>query len=167
MYLRDARAIDYITSRPDWDGKTLVIIGTSMGGQQSLVTAGLRNSKITAVIVNVPSGADTNGDLNGSRAGYPNWRTSDPKVAETSLYFDTVNFASKIKAPVLAGIGYIDTTSPPAGIWRAMNQIPGRKEIVGMVESDHNNRTPEKQLEFVARSKVWLDSLLTTAAAPR
>ena len=40
MYLRDARAIDYIASRPDWDGKTIVLMGTSMGGQQSLVTAG-------------------------------------------------------------------------------------------------------------------------------
>src|SRR5689334_20448793 len=24
MYLRDARAIDFIASRPDWDGKTIV-----------------------------------------------------------------------------------------------------------------------------------------------
>ena len=41
MYLRDARAVDYICSRPDWDGQTLVLMGTSMGGHQSLVTAGL------------------------------------------------------------------------------------------------------------------------------
>ena len=41
MYLRDTRALDYIQSRPDWDGKTIVIMGTSMGGQQSFVTAGL------------------------------------------------------------------------------------------------------------------------------
>jgi cephalosporin-C deacetylase-like acetyl esterase len=33
MYLRDARAIDFIQSRPDWDGKTIVLMGTSMGGQ--------------------------------------------------------------------------------------------------------------------------------------
>jgi cephalosporin-C deacetylase len=70
MYLRDARAVDYITSRPDWDGKTLVFMGISMGGQQSLVTAAL-NPKATAVIVNEPSGADSNGDLHGRKAGYP------------------------------------------------------------------------------------------------
>jgi len=40
MYLRDSRAIDYIASRPDWDGKTIVVMGTSMGGHQSLVAAG-------------------------------------------------------------------------------------------------------------------------------
>jgi len=34
MYLRDAQVIDYIKTRPDWDGKTLVVMGTRMGGQQ-------------------------------------------------------------------------------------------------------------------------------------
>ena len=44
---------------------------------------------------------------------------------KTALYFDTVNFASRIKAPVMAGMGFIDTISPPAGIWTMLNQIPG------------------------------------------
>ncbi|MEO5922262.1 MAG: acetylxylan esterase [Bryobacteraceae bacterium] len=166
MYLRDARAIDYIASRPDWDGKTIVIMGTSMGGQQSLVTAALRRDQVTAVIVNVPSGADTHGDLYGSKAGYPNWPSSNPKVAETALYFDTVNFASRIKAPVLAALGFIDIIAAPAGIWRAVNQIPGRKGVIGMVESNHDNFTPEKQGEYRARSKAWLDSLLKSATVP-
>ncbi len=39
MYLRDTRALDYIQSRPDWDGRTIVISGMSMGGQQSFATA--------------------------------------------------------------------------------------------------------------------------------
>ena len=159
MYLRDARAIDYIASRPDWDGKTLVIIGTSMGGQQSLVTAGLR-SNITAVIVNEPAGADSNGALHGRKSGYPNWPPEDARVMETALYFDTVNFAPRIKAPVLAAIGFIDRICPPAGIWIAVNQIPGPKEVIPMVESDHNNLTPDKQGAYTARSKEVLDTLL-------
>ena len=125
MYLRDSRALDYLMTRPDWDGKTIVLMGTSMGGQQSMVLAGLRPEKITAVLVCVPAGADANGDLHGRKAGYPNWPSNDPKVMNTALYFDPVNFASRIKAPVLAAIGFIDTTSPPAGIWTELNQIPG------------------------------------------
>ena len=58
MYLADIRAVDYLASRPDWDGKTLVVMGTSMGGQQSLCTAAL-NPEVTALIVHVPAGADT------------------------------------------------------------------------------------------------------------
>jgi cephalosporin-C deacetylase-like acetyl esterase len=160
MYLRDTRAIDYITTRPDWDGKTIVVMGTSMGGQQSLVTAGLNPGRITAVIVNEPSGADSNGDLHGRRAGYPNWPSNDPKVMQTALYFDTVNFASHIQAPSLVAMGFIDTIAPPAGIWTALNQIPGPKEAVALVESDHNNITPEKQEAFEERSKAVLRTIL-------
>ena len=160
MYLRDTRAIDYITTRPDWDGKTIVVMGTSMGGQQSLVTAGLNSARITAVIVNEPSGADSNGDLHGRRAGYPNWPSSDPNVMRTALYFDTVNFASRIKAASLVALGFIDTIAPPAGIWTAFNQIPGPKEAVAMVESDHNNITPDKQEAFKERSEAVLRTIL-------
>jgi cephalosporin-C deacetylase-like acetyl esterase len=159
MYLRDARALDYIASRPDWDGKTIVVTGTSMGGQQSLVAAGL-SPKVTAVLVNEPAGADSNGDLHGRKAGYPNWPSDSPKVMQTALYFDTVNFASRIKAPVLAALGFIDTIAPPAGIWTAMNQVPGAKEVIGMVDSDHNNVTPEKQGAWDSRSKEVLGLIL-------
>lgn len=162
MYLRDARAVDYIKTRTDWDGKTIVFQGTSMGGQQSLATAGLRPDDVDAVIINVPSGADSNGNLHGRAAGYPNWPSNNPKVMETALYFDTVNFASRIKAPVVAAIGFLDTTSPPVGIFAALNQIPGRKEAISMVESDHNHITPEKQGAWNARSKEVRDLLLTS-----
>ena len=47
MYLRDSRVLDYLLTRPDWDGKTIVLTGGSMGGQQSLALAGLRPEKIT------------------------------------------------------------------------------------------------------------------------
>jgi len=160
MYLRDARAIDYIASRPDWDGKVIVATGTSMGGQQSLVTAGLR-PQITAVIVNEPSGADTNGDLHGRKAGYPNWPSNNPQAMEAALYFDTVNFASRIKAPVLAALGLIDTIAPPVGIWTAVNQVRGPKEVIPMVESDHNNLTPQKQVAWELRSKEVLGLILS------
>ncbi len=160
MYLRDSRALDYLMTRPDWDGKTIVLMGTSMGGQQSLMLAGLRPEKITAVLVCVPSGADANGDLHGRKAGYPNWPSNDPKVMNTALYFDTINFASRIQAPVLAAMGFIDTTSPPAGIWTELNQISGAKEPLPMIESEHNNLTPQKEQNWDARSQAACPEIL-------
>ena len=160
MYLRDSRAIDYIATRPDWDGKNIVVMGTSMGGHQSLAAAGL-NPKVTAVIVNEPAGADSNGDLHGRKAGYPNWDSDNSKVMQTALYLDTVNFASRIKAPVLAAMGFIDTVVPPVGVWIAINQIPGPKEAIPMVESNHNNLTPDKIGAFETRSKEVLGIILS------
>jgi cephalosporin-C deacetylase-like acetyl esterase len=162
MYLRDTRALDYIQSRPDWDGKTIVIMGTSMGGQQSFATAGLNPGRVTAMLVNVPAGTDFSGDLHGSRRGYPNWPVDDPKVVETARYFDGINFAPAIRAQSLVAPGFIDTTSPPFGIFATFNQIQGPKEAVPMRESDHNNITPQAEEGFYRRSKEALDALRTT-----
>jgi cephalosporin-C deacetylase-like acetyl esterase len=157
MYLRDSRALDYLLTRGDWDGKTIVLMGGSMGGQQSLALAGLRPEKISAVLVCVPAGADSNGDLHDRKAGYPDWRSDDPAVMKTALYFDTVNFASRIKAPVLAGIGFIDTISPPAGIFTMLNQIRRPVEALPMIESEHDNLTPDKGRTCPARTDEILD----------
>jgi cephalosporin-C deacetylase-like acetyl esterase len=159
MYLRDSRALDYLMARPDWDGKTIALMGASQGGQQSLVLAGLRPEKITAVLVCAPAGMDTNGDLHGRKAGFPNWPSNDPAVMRTALYFDPVNFASRIQAPVLAAMGFIDTVSPPAGIWTGLNQIRVPKEPLPMIESEHNNLTPQKEQNWDARSKEVLENL--------
>ncbi|MEI6536861.1 MAG: acetylxylan esterase, partial [Verrucomicrobiaceae bacterium] len=41
MYLRLIRAIDVLTSQPEWDGRTLIVHGDSQGGQQAIAAAGL------------------------------------------------------------------------------------------------------------------------------
>jgi cephalosporin-C deacetylase-like acetyl esterase/lysophospholipase L1-like esterase len=160
MYLADYRAIEYLASRPDWDGRTLVVTGTSMGGQQSLCAAGL-NPRVTALVVNEPAGADSNGPLHGRASGYPNWPSDDPQVMRTALYFDTVNCAMHIKAPSMVAMGFVDTTAPPAGIWTAFNQIHAPKQAVPMIDSPHNNlATPEQQRPYTSGSAEWLGLLV-------
>lgn len=160
MYLGDYRALDYITGRPDWDGKTLVIYGISMGGQQGLCLAGL-HPKVTHLIVNVPAGCDTNGPLHSRQASYPNFPADDPQIMRTALYFDAVNFAPRIRAQCLVAMGFVDTACAPAGIWTAYNLIPGPKEVAPMPESPHNHvATPEQQRPFTERSAAWLDALI-------
>jgi cephalosporin-C deacetylase-like acetyl esterase/lysophospholipase L1-like esterase len=160
MYLADIRAVDYLASRPDWDGKTLVVMGTSMGGQQGLCTAGL-HPKVTHMLVNVPAGADVNGTAHGRRTGYPFWDPNDPRVLETAQYFDTANCAARIKVPSLVAMGFIDTVTPPVGIWAAFNQIKGPKEAAPMPESPHNHlATPEQSRPWTDRSAAWLDALV-------
>jgi cephalosporin-C deacetylase len=160
MYLGDLRAADYIASRPDWDGKTLVVMGTSMGGQQALCTAGL-HPKVTAMLVNVPAGADVKGDAHGRKTGYPFWDASDPRVLETAQYFDTAHCAARIKVPSLVSMGFIDTATTPVSIWAAFNQIKGPKEAAPMPESPHNHlATPEQSLPWTQRSAAWMTALV-------
>lgn len=160
MYLRDSRVLDYLATRPDWNGMTVVLTGGSMGGQQSMALAGLRPDKVTDVLVCVPSGADTNGDLHGRKAGYPYWPSDNSDAMNAALYFDTVNFASRIKAPVMAGFGFIDTVSPPAGVWTMLNQIPGPKEPIPVIDSEHDNYTYMKMEPCHRRTAEILDLLV-------
>ncbi len=157
MYLRDSRVLDYLATRPDWDGKTVVLTGGSMGGQQSIALAGLRPDKVTTVAVCVPAGADADGDLHGRKAGYPNWDSTNPDVMKTALYFDIANFASRIKAPVMAGFGFIDTTAPPAGVWTMLNQISVPKEPIPVIDSEHDNYTYMKMEPCHKRVNEILD----------
>jgi cephalosporin-C deacetylase-like acetyl esterase len=44
---------------------------------------------------------------------------------QTALYFDAVNFASRIKARALVAMGFVDTVAPPVGIWIALIRLRG------------------------------------------
>jgi cephalosporin-C deacetylase-like acetyl esterase len=159
MYLGDYRAVDYLASRPDWDGRILVLTGTSMGGQQSLCVAGL-HPQVTHVLVLEPAGCDANGSLHGRAAGYPYWKPGDPRVMNTALYFDPVNFTSRIKATCLVAMGFVDDVAPPVGVWIAFNQIPGPKEAVPLIDSPHNNHATAAELQpYVDRSTAWFAAL--------
>jgi cephalosporin-C deacetylase len=160
MYLGDYRAAEYLASRPDWDGRTLVVMGTSMGGQQGFALAGL-DPRVTALIAHVPAGCDFLGPLHGRAAPYPNWDVEREDVRTAAGYFDAVNFAPRIKARALISMGFIDETSPPAGIWAAVNQLAGPTEAVPMLDSPHNHlATAEQMAPYTDRSSAWLAALL-------
>jgi cephalosporin-C deacetylase-like acetyl esterase len=162
MLLADHRAVEYLASRPDWDGKTLVIIGTSQGGIQSFFTAAYF-PKASAVIVEVPAGCDPGANTAGRAFGWPYWgATKSPKVMETSRYYDAVHFAARTKCPLLIGAGLIDTTSPAGAVYAAFNSAQGPKEIVPMPLGDHKTHHEA----FAARREQWLKALLQGQPAP-
>jgi cephalosporin-C deacetylase-like acetyl esterase len=159
MYLRGVRAADFLTKHPNWDGKTLVVTGGSMGGQQSWAVAAL-HPKVTHMIINVPAGCDLNGMIHDRAPSYPFFDPGNEKTQEVRRYIDGVNFAARIKATSLVGMGFIDTACNPTGIWAAFNQLRGPKEAAPMVDSPHNNlSTEEQQRPFKTRESAWLDAL--------
>jgi cephalosporin-C deacetylase len=163
MYLGCYRAVEYLASRADWDGKTMVVMGTSQGGQQSIVTAGL-NPRITAMMANVPAGCDVTGFQIGRASGFPYWsnqaRTKkNDKIVEVGRYFDAVNFASRITCPAMVSLGLIDETCPPSGVLAAVNQMKGPKEVLIMVNSDHHG-SHNAQAAYFSRSEEWARRLV-------
>ncbi|HMB94709.1 MAG TPA: alpha/beta fold hydrolase [Tepidisphaeraceae bacterium] len=170
MYLSAYRGAEYLTHRDDWNGKTFVVMGTSQGGMQTLMLAGLHPNKITAVTADVPAGSDMLGPDAGRMPGWPDWywRTTgkDPdKVHEASRYFDVINFASHIKCPVLVGMGALDETSTPTSVFAALNQIQSPKEILLMPHAPHQEANKTHQV-YYDRSAAWRAALVKDEPPP-
>jgi cephalosporin-C deacetylase-like acetyl esterase len=128
------RALDYLTSRTDWDTRHLAVVGSSQGGALSLITGGV-DRRVTAIAANVPAMCDHTGYQLGRVSGWPQLGEQG-KAAEldaitrTSAYYDAVNFARAFRGPALVGVGFIDRTCPPTTVYAAYNTLRGPKEIV-------------------------------------
>jgi len=170
MFLSCYQAIEYLTQRPDWDGKTLVVVGTSQGGWQTLMIAGL-HPKITAAMALVPAGCDMLGPDVGRRPGWPQWYDQtagkDPaRVHESSRYYDVVNFAPRIKCPMLVGLGLVDQVCPPAGVMAAVNQIDAPTEVVILPLSAHQEIDGSQRAFNDRCYGAWLPALRAGKPAP-
>lgn len=167
MYLSCVRAADYLASRPEWNGRVMVVTGGSQGGLQALVTAAL-HSKITGAVASVPAGCDQSSLLAQRSPGWPMWPwfAQGPKaddIKATAPYFDVVNFAKRITCPVLVGVGGIDTVCPPPGIYAAMNQVAAHKEIVYMPQADHMGNHGA----YYQRNTAWMAALKERRVPPK
>jgi cephalosporin-C deacetylase-like acetyl esterase len=128
------RALDYLTSRPDWDSRHLAVVGSSQGGALSLITGGV-DRRVTAICANVPAMCDHTGYTIGRVSGWPQLgeqgnAAEKDAVTRTSAYYDAVNFARAFRGPALVGVGFIDRTCPPTSVYAAYNSLRGTKEIV-------------------------------------
>ena len=143
MYLRLIRAIDFLTAQPEWDGRTLVVFGSSQGGAQAIAAAGL-DSRVSFFVAGVPAMCDHTGFLAGRISGWPKFvATAEPNppaaVVNAIRYYDGVNFAARTKAPGFFTIGFIDTTCPPSSVYAAYNALRSEKEIFHDIAVGHTN----------------------------
>lgn len=147
MFLRLIRAIDFLTAQPEWDGKTVIVYGSSQGGFQAFAAAGL-DSRVTFFCAGVPAGCDHTGNVANRINGWPKLVPNgsdgkpDPVALQTSRYFDCVNFATRAKSKGAAvTVGLIDTTCPPTSVYAAYNALTIPKAIHVDALAGHTNTT--------------------------
>ncbi len=145
MYRRALRALDFITARPEWDGRILVVEASSMGGAQTIAVAGL-DPRVTGFVAYVPGMVDLGACEVGRIAGWPRpvpvdpetGRCTDPAILAEVRYFDGVHFMRRTRAEGFFSIGLIDLTCPATSIMAAVNQLPPeRRQLLIMPEMDH------------------------------
>lgn len=148
VYLGLVRAIDFVTSLPEWDGKNVVMQGGSQGGALSLVAAAL-DKRVTACAANHPALADMAGYAEkGRTGGYPHMHRNNLLSQEnqnTLQYYDVVNFARHITCPVRMTWGYNDSTCPPTTSYAVWNVLKCEKTpLITPINEHWTSETTEK-----------------------
>ncbi len=142
MYLRLVRAIDFLASQPEFNGKQVAVVGHSQGGGQALVAGGL-DPRVTFIASGVPAMCDHTGRAINRINGWPKLVPQngagqpEPAVLEASRYVDAVNFASRINCGAIMSVGFIDTTCPPTTNYSAYNAIRGPKQVLNEPKMPH------------------------------
>ena len=147
MFLRMLRTLDYVKSRPEWDGKTLIVNGGSMGGGQSIAAAAL-DPQVTLVSAGVPAIGDHGGNLASipRRPGWPQYyyaKTADSKVVKATSYFDNVFFARRVKCEVYLTTGLIDRTCPPTSVWLYFKNLKTTKKNLEVYPCGDHGGAPQ------------------------
>ena len=148
MFRRDLRAMGYLMSLPEWNGKKLVVCGGSQGGGQVLFIAAMV-PQVTLVNASVPALCGHNGYAAGYRNGWPQWvdrkdyNKKGSPAAIAASYFDMVNFAPMIKAKAVFTVGLIDPVCPADSVYAAYNMLGGNDKIIFNGPQMSHATTPE------------------------
>ncbi len=134
------RAVDFICSLPQYNGKALGVTGSSQGGALSVITAAL-DSRVTFLAAVHPALCDHEAFFKKRACGWPHYfyyyGAPDEKQLETLRYYDTANFARLLNVPGWFSWGYNDEVCPPTSMYAAYNVISSPKELHPYLETGH------------------------------
>ena len=155
MTYRIMRALQFLKSLPEWNGKDIEAVGGSMGGLQTVWAAGL-DPDVTVAKPGIPWCCDIGGRDTLKRIINPWYIHETPALR----YYDPVNIAKRIskncKVEITrAGLG--DYCCPPSGVAILYNNIPGPKKINWVQGSTHGYVPPEPHQAFSLTANGWTD----------
>ena len=151
MYLRLMRALDYLKSRPEWDGKVLIATGGSQGGGQAIAAAAL-DPQVTLCVADVPAIGDHAGSIAKfpRRPGWPKFYDArngkaDPKVVAATAYYDNVFLARRIKCETYLSAGLMDMSCSPAGIYLVYKNLASEKKDITVYPQGTHSSSPGRK----------------------
>lgn len=120
FYVDAWRVIDFLLTRPEVDSSRIGVQGGSQGGALTLLAAAMR-PEVTVAAAQAPYLAGmidaielTHSwpyeEINEYLRMFPHQR---PAVEATLAYFDCINFADRIRCPIIVNIGLNDDVCPP------------------------------------------------------
>ncbi len=136
----------------------IAFLGRSFGGALALMAQAV-SPRAAYVAAAVPTLGWTEGRLRLARAG--STREINDHLAlhpadrapflRSLAYFDTMNFADRVRCPSLVGVGAFDEVVPPATVYAITNRMAPAPEVMELPVS-HTDRTDERRwVEFDRR----------------
>lgn len=139
------RGVDMVASLDEWDGKTIGVAGSSLGGFLSLAVAAL-DKRVTFLGVIHDAMCDYEAEIHGVAGGWPHYfykgagrvgqAQKEVKLTEVekarlagARYYDGVNFARRITVPGWYSFGYNDEVVPPTSAYGLYNTIAAPKTL--------------------------------------
>ena len=161
------RGVDFLLSRPEIDPARIYCCGSSQGGGLTLITSALR-PEIKAGVSGYPFlccfpesmrmlRSYPYDELSCYARAYPD---RAEQMLETLRYFDAVNFAPRIKCPMVVGIAMEDEVCPPETSYAAYRLLGGQRELWLFPNSGHGNAH-----EYPAREASWLQQRIGATPA--
>ena len=134
FYVDAFRAVDFMLGLDDVDSSRLGITGSSQGGALTIVAAAMRH-EITCASAGAPYLCGFMDAIELTHS-YPYQEINDylrlnpereEQVRSTLNYFDGINFAPKIRSPIIVNVGLMDDVCPPETGFAVFDAI-GSKE---------------------------------------
>lgn len=135
------RAVRFIQTLSEYDGKNLGVFGSSQGGWLSIMTAAF-HPEVKALCANVPAFTQIDGFLavRTEMAKHEDDPAYQARVRETLRYYSSAFAAKRIKAKAAVIVGRIDNVCPPTGIYAMFNALAGKKKICHEMDMKHECR---------------------------
>ncbi len=143
------RAIDYLATRPEWNGTELCVYGESQGGGLGMLLAGI-DGRPTHLMQSVGAMSQHAGERFGLPSGFPYYldvaaseygsNTDSLDAAfEATKYYDAIFAARRFHGPSLHFANYLDEVCPPATAYAARNAMGGPKVTLHSLRAGHGS----------------------------
>lgn len=152
------RILDYIESRPDYNGYTIVN-GVSQGGGLSMLLSGI-DDRVDLMAQSNGALCQHSGILENKASGFPYYITNsrfevnepehEAATIEAVKYYDAVYLNRNIDFPTYHVISYEDTITPSATVFAAYNQIIAPKVLLHAKELGHSHPN-----EYISRRREF------------